>query len=288
MSRLGPAGSGAQAGWTPREWDSSFFGVSIAQLTTETRAVGELAETVRQADRASIDCLYYLVDAGDLTGIRAAEANGFSLVDIRLTLDCRVERSSRGLKPPRYEADASQRRTPRYETDSRDDTDVPQAVTSQRHEVRAARPDDVPRLKELARVSHDNTRFYVDSHFDRHRCGEMYALWIERSVAGELADAVWVVDVNGVPCGYLTAKTDRDVGTIGLVAVDVACRGRGYGDALLEAALTCAAEGGLSSLSVVTQGRSAAAVRFYQRAGFLTRAVELWYHRWRHADADDR
>ena len=96
MSRVGPAGSGAQAGWTPREWDSSFFGLCIAQLTTETRAVGELAETVRQADRASIDCLYYLVDAGDLTGIRAAEANGFSLVHIRLALDCRVGRSVYG------------------------------------------------------------------------------------------------------------------------------------------------------------------------------------------------
>jgi dTDP-4-amino-4,6-dideoxy-D-galactose acyltransferase len=147
--------------------------------------------------------------------------------------------------------------------------------------VRPARADDIPRLKDLARASHRNTRFYQDPHFERRRSDELYAIWIERSVAGELADIVWVVEVNHAPCGYLTAKNEGDRGTIGLVAVDAACRGRGYGDALLRAALTWAAEGGLSCLSVVTQGRSAAAIRFYQRAGFLTRAVELWYHRWR-------
>ncbi len=263
MSRLRPAGSGAQAGWTPREWDSAFFGVTIAQVTTKHPTADALADAVREADQASIDCLYFLAEATDPSSIRAAEATGFSLVDIRLTLDCLVDQSSRRLKPPRY------------------DTDTPRGLKSPLHEIRPARPADVPRLKELARVSHNNTRFYLDSRFDRDRCGELYAVWIERSVAGELADVVWVVEVNGGPCGYLTAKTKQDGGTIGLVAVDVACRGRGYGDALLGAALTWAAAAGLASLSVVTQGGSAAAIRFYQRAGFLTRAVELWYHRWR-------
>lgn len=250
-------------GWTPREWDSAFFGVPIAQVTTKRPTADALADAVREADRASIDCLYFLAEAADPPSIRAAETSGFSLVDIRLTLDCHVDQPSPGPKAPRY------------------DTDTPPGLTPPPYEVRPVRPADIPRLKELARLSHHNTRFYLDSRFDRDRCGELYAVWIERSVNGELADVVWVVEVDGAPCGYLTAKADKDDGTIGLVAVDVACRGRGYGDALLRTALTWAAEGGLSSLSVVTQGRSAAAVRFYQRTGFLTRAVELWYHRWR-------
>jgi dTDP-4-amino-4,6-dideoxy-D-galactose acyltransferase len=249
-------------GWSTREWDSSFFGVTIGQVTTNSAAADELAETVREADRAAIGCLYFLIDANDQSAIRAAEATGFSLVDIRVTLDRDLPR---GLEPALGNP-----------------TDLPRQEGP--HFVRPARTEDIPRLKELARASHRNTRFHQDQHFDRRRSDELYAIWIERSVAGELADIVWVVDVNGAPCGYLTAKTDTDGGTIGLVAVDAARRGRGYGDALLRAAVTWAAEGGLSSLSVVTQGRSAAAIRFYQRAGFFTRAVELWYHRWPPSD----
>ena len=267
VSRLRPAGSGAQARWTPREWDSSFFGISIAQVTAKRPTANELAEAVRAADHASIDCLYFLAEAEDGTAIRAAEATGFSLVDIRLTLDCQTALA--------HDKDAPRRKQ------SADDEIAPRPPRLSAGEIRPARPADIPRLKELARLSHRNTRFHQDPHFDRRLSDELYAIWIEQSVGGELADIVWVVDVNGAPGGYLTAKSDDDRGSIGLVAVDETCRGRGYGDALLSAALTWAAEGGLSCLSVVTQGRNAAAARFYQRAGFLTRAVELWYHRWR-------
>jgi len=31
---------------------------------------------------------------------------------------------------------------------------------------------------------------------------------------------------------------------------------------------------------VVTQGRNLAAQRLYQRNGFVTASLQLWYHRW--------
>jgi len=31
---------------------------------------------------------------------------------------------------------------------------------------------------------------------------------------------------------------------------------------------------------VVTQGRNVGAQAFYQRNGFITHSVELWYHKW--------
>jgi RimJ/RimL family protein N-acetyltransferase len=36
----------------------------------------------------------------------------------------------------------------------------------------------------------------------------------------------------------------------------------------------------IKTVHVVTQGRNTRAQRLYQRCGFVTRSMELWYHRW--------
>jgi ribosomal protein S18 acetylase RimI-like enzyme len=263
VSRLRPPGYGAQARCVPRPWDSAFFGVSIAQIDTNRSTPQELARAVDDARDAAIDCLYFLADAGDAETVRGAEANGFALVDIRLTLECPIATGGTGL-PDDVEA------TP-------GDTIRP---SEQGAAIRTARPHDLAALMALARANHRNTRFYHDTHFDRARCDELYAVWIERSVTGELADVVWLVESGGAPRGYLTLRAGSGTATIGLVAVDAEYRGRGYGDRLLQAAARWATRQGLRQISVVTQGRSAAAVRFYERAGFTTSLVQLWYHRW--------
>ena len=250
MSRPGPAGVDAQAGWTPLAWDSSFFGRAIGRVTARQPTTADLARAVGDATGAGVECLYFLADASDQASVRAAEDNGFSLVDIRLTLE-RPAGTEPGIDPPRGPGEA----------------------------IRPARADDVPQLMAIARLSHRNTRFHQDARFDPGRSDELYAVWIERSVAGDLADIVWVADVAGAPRGYLTVTVAGGVATIGLVAVHPDDRGRGYGDQLLRAALAWAS-GRTPRVSVVTQGRDPGAVRFYQRAGFLASAIELWYHRW--------
>jgi ribosomal protein S18 acetylase RimI-like enzyme len=39
-------------------------------------------------------------------------------------------------------------------------------------------------------------------------------------------------------------------------------------------------EEGVEVVSVVTQARNVRAQRLYQRYGFTTRSVKLWFHRW--------
>ena len=236
--------------WTPRPWDSEFFGVSIGQITTNRSTIEDLERAVRQAQEASVDCLYFLADADDPATLSAAEANGFSLVDIRLTLECDTGQAERPMPP------------------------------HERSAIRTSSLDDVPDLMALARVNHRNTRFHRDTHFDPARSDELYAVWIERSVKGELADIVWVVDVEGVPRGYLTLQAGSHADVIGLVAVDSEYRGMGYGRQLLATALTWTAGRGVPRVLVVTQGGSASAVRFYQQAGFRESAHAFWYHRW--------
>jgi dTDP-4-amino-4,6-dideoxy-D-galactose acyltransferase len=258
------ADAAARIGWAPCAWDSSFFGVAIARITPDRQTAADLAVAVRTAEQSSIDCLYLLAESDDAETVGAAEANGFRLVDVRLTLECVMGADGRGAS---RERDALAGGT----------ASSPDAARV----VRPARLEDLPQLTSLARASHRNTRFYQDTRFDPARSDELYARWIERSVRGELADAVWVVDVDDAPRGYLTIGARDDAATIGLVAVDAACRGRGYGEELLRTALRWTADRGMPRVSVVTQGRSAGAVRFYERAGFTASRIQLWYHRWR-------
>lgn len=249
-SHVSPLQPEVQPGLTAvRTWDSTFFGVRIAEVKPDRGSV-DLAAAVQRADEDDVECLYFLADAEDHDRVRAAEAEGFGLVGIRLTL---ARETGSGAT---------------VATDSR---------------VRVARSDDVPVLVPLARRSHRNTRFYRDPRFDRARVDDMYGIWIERSVHGELADAVFVAEVRERPSGYLTIAREADAAVIGLVAVDESVRGQGIGSALLCAALRWAADAGLPRVSVVTQGHTPAAIRFYERGGFEATLVQLWYHRWRAA-----
>jgi RimJ/RimL family protein N-acetyltransferase len=45
-------------------------------------------------------------------------------------------------------------------------------------------------------------------------------------------------------------------------------------------ALQWFADQGMDSMEVVTQGRNVAAQRLYQKCGFATKEVQLWYHHW--------
>ncbi len=232
------------------DWDSEFFGVRIARVFSRRLDAAAVRRILKWCDAASIACLYFLADAGDPATVQHAEANGFRLVDVRVTLDRRL-------------GDAS-----REEAARRDGV------------VRTARPADVPELRAIARVSHHDSRFYQDGGFPALRCDALYETWIERSCNG-YADTVLVADFDGRPAGYVSChRREVGLGQIGLFAVGPDFQGRGLGRALVTAALGWFAAQGLRDVLVVTQGRNAKAQRLYQRCGFLTKEVGLWYHRW--------
>jgi dTDP-4-amino-4,6-dideoxy-D-galactose acyltransferase len=49
---------------------------------------------------------------------------------------------------------------------------------------------------------------------------------------------------------------------------------------LVDQALAWFAQQKVTRVQVVTQGRNILAQRMYQRSGFVTHTVKLWYHRW--------
>ena len=117
-------------------------------------------------------------------------------------------------------------------------------------------------LTELAIAAGKYSRFNVDPAFPREKFQAMYRLWIERSVRGELADAVLVAatdptdneeQVQSDPAGMITVAESGGVAQIGLIAVAGTMRGRGIGSALIDAAHRWMQSRGACEARVVTQ-----------------------------------
>jgi dTDP-4-amino-4,6-dideoxy-D-galactose acyltransferase len=232
-------------------WDSEFFGRRIARFegTRFTPADGDAA--IRFCTEHAIDCLYILLEASDAASIATAQDFGARFVDLRMTFEATLDES----------------------------VDVP-AGPAMPGEIRAATEHDVPAMRRVAAVSHRDTRFYADPHFDRDRVDLLYQIWIEKSYRG-FADTVLVIDVGGEVAGYITCHLDDSVtGRIGLIALRPDLRGCGTGVCLLQAARKWLITAGCQSWKVTTQGSNVPASRLYQACGFRTAAVQLWFHLW--------
>ncbi len=207
-----------------------------------------------------IRCLYFLAAADDPQTPPVAEAAGYRFVDVRVTFGRRGAPAVTGSRG--READSPT--------------------------LRLSRPEDLPTLRQIARESYRDTRFYFDRRFPRPLCDQLYETWIERSCAG-YADAVLVAEAAGAPAGFISChleKGERTTGNIGLVGVHAQQRGRGLGQVLVDASLAWFGERGVDQVTVVTQARNLAAQRLYQRCGFLTQQVQLWFHRWYPPEVD--
>jgi dTDP-4-amino-4,6-dideoxy-D-galactose acyltransferase len=234
--------------------------------------------------RQEIECLYFLADPGDPATAPLAEAAGFRLVDLRITLE-HAGSGALGTSPaPPVDAAGAPGARPAPAdiagvSGAQPAPEVVGAVV-----VRAAAPADVAALRRIAAASHHDSRFYADPHFSRERCDALYAAWIGKSCDDPQGAVLVAANAapGGGPAGYITAALDPGGGgRIGLFAVAAAAQGRGVGSRLVDAALAWFAERGAAPVRVVTQGRNLRAQRLYQKAGLRTSAVELWFHRWR-------
>jgi dTDP-4-amino-4,6-dideoxy-D-galactose acyltransferase len=228
-------------------WDSEFFGVRIGSVLPHRLNPATIAAICAFRREERIDCLYLLADLGDAPTIRLAEDEGFRMVDLRVTLE---RRGAPPISPG----------------------------TADGVSIRPAEERDVPILRALARENHLDSRFYQDGHFPPERCDDLYAAWIENGVRGQ-ADRVLVPEVDGRAAGYITCHREGPP-RIGLLGVGPAAQGRGLGGRLIREALAWFAGEGIERVTVVTQGRNVRAQRAYQREGFTTAAVEVWYHGW--------
>lgn len=241
----------SEAPGTFLEWDSQFFGVRIGRVNGLQITPERLEAVKAWAKDQSIACVYFLADSTDPVTVRTAEAGGFHLQDVRITF---------ALNRPAAPA--------------------PLTYTPS---IRPARPSDADALRDTARHAYIHSRFYNDPHFTEEQSASLYDVWLTRSITDPTyADQTFVAEVHDEPAGYIALHLNRTLkqGTIGLVGVAETARGQAVGQMLVQHALSWFWEQGMESVQVTTQGRNIAGQRLYQRSGFLTHSLLLWYHWW--------
>ena len=231
----------------PLAWDTEFFGVSIVRVRGDT-LTAERAEAIDRWCRANgTKLLYFLARSDDATTSSVAETSGYREVDRRVTL----ARSLSGFKLVADDA-------------------ISPFVSS-----------DLDSLRQIARRSYLDSRFYRDGRLPRDTCDELFELWTTQTCRRH-PDHVLVAREGGMPVGYVTCKADptSHEAMIDLIGVAESARGRGVGTRLVDAALAWAVGRGATTMSVVTQARNTAAIRLYERRGFVTCLVQRYYHKW--------
>lgn len=235
-------------------WDTDFFGCRIGRVQGNRLDPERSAQIDAWARTNQIDCLYFLADADHAPTTHLAEQNGYHLQDVRLTLD-----TARPLDTP---------------------SSLPDAENGVYY--RPAQTQDVDALSTTVRAAYTQSRFFHDPRFPDARCADFYETWLRRSILERYADHVLVAANADEPLGFVTCDADQSTqsGQIGLIGVSTGARGQGIAGGLVQRALGWFWAQGMQRAIVVTQGRNITAQRLYQRFGFRTHDVALWYHRW--------
>ncbi|MBW7885350.1 MAG: GNAT family N-acetyltransferase [Caldilineaceae bacterium] len=232
------------------DWDSRLFGFGVAEITLSATQPDQLADLVAVLRAQDVKLVYCFVPSkGDTIAERTVRRFGGYLVDRKTTFRTR-------LRPSNLTSDSQIKVEPfGLHMPSND-------------------------LVALAIQSGEYSRFFIDPAVPRERFEELYTIWIERSVTKQLADEVLVIRHQNRIAGMVTVRANDEVGEIGLIAVDSAYRGKGYGTTLIREAHLWLAVQGCTSCRVVTQGANIPACRLYTKAGYTVENSESVFHLW--------
>lgn len=221
-------------------WDSEFFGFPVARIR-DALEPERVSETLRELRARGTRLAYWMPE-------RPANVGGATPAGGRVTF-------ARELAPA-----------------------APAAPRARVELYRGSAQD--PELMRLAVTAGRLSRFAIDPGFPSGSAEKMYRVWIQRSVRGEIADAVLVARADsGALTGLVTLAGDGQTGEIGLLAVDARAQRAGVGRALVEAALARWLSMGRRRAQVVTQAENAAC-RLYEACGFNRAREQTVFHFW--------
>ena len=228
-------------------WDSSLLKKKIGELE---RVPVKSAQLVSAIEKARADGFQYLVcklQAPEPRDIRTLEAADFYLTDIGVTL--KITADNFGYS--RAEC------------------------TEAFRYIETASILDVQKLKDMSISLFTHSRFYSDPFYSRNEADALYQAWIENSVKGVVADAVFFIP----GAGFITCKKNStaQTGEIALLGIKKKSRSKGHGTALLDKAMRWFRTHDVSEVDVRTQLRNMEAVNFYIKSGFFLKGYDQVY-----------
>jgi dTDP-4-amino-4,6-dideoxy-D-galactose acyltransferase len=232
-------------------WDTDFFGFPVAFLSSLKLNTAIVRFVFDFCSRNQVKLLEYQCDCHDRESVLLAERHGFNFADIRLTF----ERFIRGeiTTPP---------------------------LPSEFH-FDMAHEGDIDRLVDIADGLYLDSRYYFDTNFPRDKVRKFYSDWVRKAVLGTFDDCAMILRHGQNPVGFCTVKYEPNfTARIRLVGIDPRYRAKGLAKTHLMYCLKELISQGIHYVQVATQGRNYSAQRLYQKAGFVTKKTELWYHKW--------
>ncbi len=233
------------------KWDSEYFGFPVAILNTFRLTKPIVRFAMQFCEKRSIRLLQYLCDCHDRNSVLMAERYGFNFTDMRLTFERFLDRHFLG-------------------------SELPDGYTFD-----IGRKSDIKRLMQIADGLYKAGRYHFDTNFPRDKVRLFYQDWVRKAVLALFDDIAYVLRHGENPVGFCTVKFDPCArARIRLVGLDPAFSGMRLGEIMLGCTLKSLCERGVRYVQVSTQGRNYPAQRMYQKAGFVTKKTELWYHKW--------
>lgn len=231
---------------TKLEWDTNFFGYSIARFEPNQGInESEFADQIEICKRQGIQLIYCFCN--DESQERIADQFG-QLVDKKVTFYKRFNLDSPFLQSEMVEE---------YMSD-----------------------EPTEKLYDLAIQSGVYSRFNVDSKLPREKFEELYRIWIKNSTNKTKAFKVYVAKQGEQIVGMITLGQKGDRADIGLLAVDSNYRGKGIGRALMNAAEKEFIAKDFKDGQVVTQKNNTPACGLYESCGYTAEKIESIYHIW--------
>ena len=226
-------------------WDSDFFGVRVGCIKlSKATSLTVLQNTLKGGE---FDLVYIFFEGGSDNILRARlHAIGASCYDRKLTFS----KSLNGCSCP---------------------SDIVVYNGGDRND-----------LESLSLVSSQYSRFRRDLRL-ADKANTMYREWMHASLSRKLADVIFVYWEKHVIKGMATVQKNKRFGvaSIGLIAVDKDCRGKGIGKRLMQAVESSLVGTGIEELEVVTQAENTAAISLYYKCGFVIKSEQDVYHWWR-------
>jgi len=232
------------------EWDSDFWGYNVAFLSSRHLTENIIFNINKFIRKENIKLIEYLCNCHDNRSVIIAEQHGFHFTDIRLSFEKILNEKK--------------------------DVKLDEGIIFNK-----AKEKDIPVLKDISIDLYKDSRYFFDTNFDINKAREFYQSWVVKAVQGTFDDECYCLYDNAQPIGFCTIKYGiSDSASIGLFGLSKKYQRKGLSKKLLELVLNELINKKISRATVVTQGRNYLAQRLYQKAGFLTRSTELWYHKW--------